>query len=285
MGRPGCGQGGGGAAHAGRYASGAANTGGTAAEATRGRHMMHDGEMTDAYFSYLVEKGIASSLGAVTMQLTDLFDGIELRGARMLDIGGGNGVYSFYASCMGADEVICMEPAAAGSSSEAKADFESLSSRLPGARVRLDTRTVQEFRKEDGLFDVILMQHSINHLDEPACVTLLDDPNSRMRYREGLSVVSGLAKPGAALIVSDCSRHNFFALLKLKNPIAPFIEWHKHHAPEVWVELLEETGFRDPKITWEPIYRFGSIGKMFLANRAAAFFLKSVFRLKMTKGQ
>jgi hypothetical protein len=36
-------------------------------------------------------------------------------------------------------------------------------------------------------------------------------------------------------------------------------------------------------VRWEPLYRFGAAGQRLLANRVAAFFLKSVFRLEMTR--
>lgn len=244
--------------------------------------MVRDVEMIDTFFSTLVEHRVVSSKGNARFHLEDLFDGIDLENKRLLDIGGGRGVYSFYAACVGAT-VVCLEPEADGSSTGAGEVFETLRSRLPRARVELDTRTIQEYPKDGGTFDVILMHASINHIDETACTNLLKDSSSWERYRSILSSVGELAKPGATLIVCDCSRYNFFALLKIKNPLAPSIEWHKHHPPEVWARLLEEVGFCDPEIRWEPLYRFRRVGKLFLANKAASYFLKSIFCLRMTK--
>jgi 2-polyprenyl-3-methyl-5-hydroxy-6-metoxy-1,4-benzoquinol methylase len=52
----------------------------------------------------------------MTQALMDnLFRDIDFDGKRVLDIGGGDGVYSFYAAAMGAAEVVCLEPEAAGS--------------------------------------------------------------------------------------------------------------------------------------------------------------------------
>ena len=69
------------------------------------------------YFSTIFDMGFVTSKAWARRQLEDLFDGVDLSGKRMLDIGGGSGIYSFYAACAGAREVICLEPEAAGSMS------------------------------------------------------------------------------------------------------------------------------------------------------------------------
>jgi SAM-dependent methyltransferase len=240
-------------------------------------------EMTDKYFTLLKDHGVVTSAVWAKRQLEDVFGGVDLANKRMLDIGGGNGTYSFYAACRGARDVVCLEPAADGSSAQNISFFETLRRGLPEAPVRLDTRLIQEYTVDDGQFDVVFMHASINHIDEAACTTLLRDPSSWERYKRVLRHVSKLSAPGARLIVCDCSRYNFFASIGVKNPLVPVIEWEKHHKPEVWAKLLQETGFRDPKITWEPLYRFGRMGRLFFANRVAAYFLKSIFCLKMTK--
>ncbi|UCG52465.1 MAG: class I SAM-dependent methyltransferase [Candidatus Latescibacterota bacterium] len=245
--------------------------------------MSLDTEMVDRYFSVLETLGIVSSERYARSQLEDLFGGIDLDNKRVLDIGGGSGVYSFYAACMGAKEVICLEPEADGSMGDEFEVYDRLRSTLDRVTVKIDTRTIQEYGNDRGKFDVILMHASINHLDETACINLLEDKSSWEKYRRLLSLVSELAAPGARLIVCDCSRYNFFAFLRIKNPLVPAIEWHKHQAPEVWARLLEEVGFCDPEIRWEPLYRFRKIGRLFLANKVASYFLKSVFCLRMTK--
>jgi SAM-dependent methyltransferase len=240
-------------------------------------------QMIDNYFALLKQHGHVASIEWAKSQLGDMFDGVDLSGKRVMDIGGGSGLYSYYAACMGAKEVVCLEPGAAGSSREGMGFFDTLRAALPDAPVRLDTRTIQEYPVNEGQFDVVFMHASINHLDEPACVTLLEDPASRQKYKMVLSQVGELASSGAVLIVCDCSRYNLFAALGIKNPLMPTIEWEKHHAPEVWAELLKEASFRDPSIKWEPPYRFGRLGQLLLANRAAAYCLKSLFCLRMTK--
>jgi SAM-dependent methyltransferase len=238
--------------------------------------------MIDEYFSLIENHGVVSSVTAARRQLEHLFRGVDLEGKRVLDVGGGKGTYSFYAACRGARDVVCLEPEAEGSSPADLRIFETLRSGLPSAPVRLDTRTVQEYADPEG-FDIVFMYASINHLDEAACVTLLEDAASWSRYTRVLSRIGELSNSGARLIVCDCSRHNFFKRVGVKNPFMPTVEWEKHQTPEVWASLLRESGFRNPAVSWEPIYRFGKFGECVFANRVAAYFLKSVFCLKMTK--
>lgn len=44
----------------------------------------------------------------------------------------------------------------------------------------------------------------------------------------------------------------YASLLGIRNPWAPSIEWNKHQPPGVWARLLENAGFRDPRIRWTP---------------------------------
>ncbi len=64
-----------------------------------------------------------------------LFEGVDLDNSRVLDIGGGNGVFSFYAALNGAEEVICLEPEEAGSRSSMQSKFERMSTSLGLANV------------------------------------------------------------------------------------------------------------------------------------------------------
>jgi hypothetical protein len=245
--------------------------------------MARQKSLVDDYFSTIFELGLVNSKVNARRHLEDLFDGIEIEGKRMLDIGGGSGIYSYYAGSMGGREVVCLEPEAAGSHSGVTGTFEKIRSRLPEAKVTLDTRTVQEYPTDGEKFDIIFSHASINHLDEDACVTLLEDSDSWNSYKSIFTLVGGLANKGARLIVVDCTRFSFFAFFGVKNPLCPTIEWFKHQKPEVWARLLEEAGFKNPSIRWEPIYRFGKPGKLLLGNAAAAYFLKSIFRLEMEK--
>lgn len=205
-----------------------------------------------------------------------------LTGARVLDIGGGNGAYSFYAAAAGAKEVVCLEPVAAGAPDGITTGFQRLHERLPFLRnVRLEPTTLQAFEPAGATFDVIIMHASINHLDEDACVHLLDDESARERYRVIFQKIARLSSPGARLVAVDCSRYNFFALLGRRNPFSPDIEWHKHQSPQVWARLLAEAGFVKPRISWNNRRMRNAGVRLLLGNRVASYFQSSQFCLRM----
>jgi SAM-dependent methyltransferase len=214
--------------------------------------------------------------------LEDLFRDVDLAGRRVLDIGGGDGVYAYYAAVMGAQEVVVLEPEADGHDASAMSVFERIAGSLPLASVRLERQRVEDHRDAEG-YDVIVMNASINHIDEEACMRLPRSAEARAAFQRVFRHIARLAKREARLVVTDCSRHNFFAALKVTNPLCRSIEWQKHQPPEVWAELLEEAGFTRPRVRWQPLYRFGAAGQRLLANRIAAYFLKSMFRLEMVK--
>jgi CelD/BcsL family acetyltransferase involved in cellulose biosynthesis len=233
----------------------------------------------EAFLHLVCDLGIVRAPRLARAYLERMFRGVALDGRRVLDIGGGDGMHSYYAALMGAREVVCLEPGGDGSDAQAAGRFARLRAAMPDLPVHLDRRTIQQY-SDPGEFNVILMMDSINHLDEQACARLLDDPGARSRYRAVLARIASLAAPGAKLVVTDCSRSNFFPSLRIRNPLAPGIEWQKHQAPQTWVALLDEVGFVNPRISWEPLYRLGRAGRWLLSNKAAAYFLKGVFRLE-----
>ncbi|HYX63737.1 MAG TPA: methyltransferase domain-containing protein, partial [Burkholderiales bacterium] len=230
----------------------------------------------------LCRLGVIRSARTTRALLEDLFRDVVFAGRRVLDIGGGDGLYAFYAAIRGAREVVCLEPEADGYDDRAAGVFGAIARRYPGVPVRLERTRVQEHRDADG-YDVIVMNASINHVDEDACMQLTRSAEAREAFRRVFAHIGGLARRAARLVVTDCSRHNFFAALGVRNPICPTIEWDKHQPPEVWASLLEEAGFARPRVRWEPLYRFGAAGQRLLGNRVAAYFLKSMFRLEMVK--
>jgi SAM-dependent methyltransferase len=234
------------------------------------------------YLRTLRRLGLIDSERTRHASLADFFRHVDFTDKRMLDIGGGEGLYSFYAAVLGAREVVCLEPEADGSTSGVTQLFERIRQTLPALAVTLDSRPVQQYADAEG-FDIVLMNASINHIDEQACIRLLEDPAARETFQRVFAHIATLVKPGGRLLVADCTRYNFFASLGLTNPFAPDIEWEKHQAPEVWAELLQDVGFRNPHIGWMSLYRFGKAAEPLFSNKVAAYFLKSFFRLEMEK--
>jgi SAM-dependent methyltransferase len=238
-------------------------------------------DATEAYFAEVGRAGLWSSRAALRRYLDFLFRGVPLRGARVLDVGGGTGLFTMYAAAAGAAEVVCLEPEAEGGSSGMNDQFRRLHDALGRPNVRLVPDTLQNFNPPPRSFDVVLLQNSINHVEEDACTRLHHDEAAREKYRKVFRKVAAIATHGAHLVITDCTRRNLFPMLGLKHPLAPTIEWHKHQPPEMWRGLLEDVGFRDAHVGWSSFNRLGPAGWLLFANRVGAFFLTGHFRLHM----
>lgn len=220
---------------------------------------------------------------ALLFSLRDyLFKDIDFSGKSMLDIGGGSGKYSFYAGLMGAEHVVCLEPEAAGSADGFQNHFRNTNERLGLKNVELRPCTFQQY-ENDRTFDIVFLHNSINHLNEEACSQLGACGDARSAYQLLFDRIYNLSNPKARLIVCDCSRHNFFQLIGIKNPFVPSIEWHKHQSPSFWSALLQECGFKEKTIQWTSFNSLGHAGRIFLGNRSAAYFLHSQFCLRMER--
>jgi len=233
------------------------------------------------YYKTIIQQGLYSTVPRLRFHLNNLFDQVDFTGKRVLDIGGGNGRYCFYAHCRGAKEAICLEPEDDGSRTGVVETFRKLGKILDADNVSVETVTFQEYNPGEKKFDIILLYDSINHLDEESCIDLLENKTSKDSYMKLFSKLRSIANKGAQLIICDCSRNNFYPLIKLSNPVDPGIEWEKHQTPETWIEMLKKTGFINPIVTWTTFNPFGEIGKLFLANKIASYFLTSHFRLSM----
>jgi len=210
-----------------------------------------------------------------------LLEGIDIEGKRILDVGGGCGLYALYCIAHGAAEVIVLEPQLAGSRSDSRAVFESLVEAIrPERPIQLVPKIVEDFvATESGRFDIILMHNSINHIDEEACAALDSEASAREYYRRFFTYLARLSRLGTQLVVADCARRNLFGDLGLRNPLMPSIEWHKHQSPRLWSQLLEEVGFMTRSIDWTSPNVLRRLGKVLLNNAMMAYLTMSHFRL------
>lgn len=236
----------------------------------------------ERYFSAVEAEWPERNVGNLRFYLDHLFDGVRLAGARVLDVGAGDGRYSFYAAAAGADRVVALEPEWDGSRERVRDRFDSLGDRLGFGSVEFRSESFQDFEPGDESFDVVLMHASINHLDEQATSALHHDDAARRVYQGLFGKLARMSADGAKLVVADCSRHNLFARLGLTNPLQPTIEWHKHQAPETWVDLLEEVGFAEPRVRWSSLNTLRGPGRAVLGNRFANWLTLSAFCLTMT---
>jgi 2-polyprenyl-3-methyl-5-hydroxy-6-metoxy-1,4-benzoquinol methylase len=211
----------------------------------------------ERYFSVVEAEWPGRNVGNLRFYLDYLFDGVPLAGRRMLDVGAGDGLYSFYAGAAGAERVVALEPEAEGSTVGATGKFSRVAAALGLDSVELRRETLQDFDAGPERFDVVFMHAVINHLDEPATMAIRRDEAARETYRVLFSKLASMGAPGAKLIACDTSRSNLFAHLPIRNPLQPTIEWEKHQAPETWARLLEDAGFGDARIRWNSLNSTG----------------------------
>jgi len=212
-----------------------------------------------------------------------LYSDIDLRGVRLLDIGGGSGVFSLYAAASGASRVLCLEPEAAGSLKGKREVFTQVAEACGATGVEMRPLTLQDYDPGDERFDVVLLHNSINHLDEDACIRLRQDKAAREVYSKLFAGLADLIVPGGHLLMTDATRYNLWPALRIKNPIAPWIEWHKHQPPEVWRAIGEEVGLRFCCLQWTTPSTFGQAGRVLLGNRLGAYLTLGAFRMHMRK--
>jgi SAM-dependent methyltransferase len=238
----------------------------------------------DKYFKLVIQNGLYSKENYLKFYLNYLFNNITFNNKSMLDIGGGTGLFSFYAACMGADSVVCIEPEAVGSSPGIIEKFNRLRSSLQIEEiVKLEKSSFQEYKAYNKKFDIILLHDSINHLDEEACINLQNDKIAIESYKKIFQKLSNLSNNNAKIIITDCSRYNFFAYFNINNPFAKTIEWYKHQPPECWAKLLVDVGFFNPKIRWTTFNPLYSFGRVLLGNKFASYFIDSKFCLTIDK--
>ena len=206
----------------------------------------------------------------------DLFTG----GGRALEIGAGEGLMSLWMLHAGARAVTSLEPESSGSTSGVGARAEAHRRALGIPEERWDYRadTLQSF--SGGPYRVILSYASVNHLDEAACVKLLEDPQARATYVEIFRKIRDMLEPGGSFIVADAARENYWAKLGRPSPWSPEVEWHKHQEPETWSRLLAEAGLEPISQRWFfPYYRARRLRPL-LDNKVAARCLDSTFVIR-----
>lgn len=220
-----------------------------------------------------------SSANRALQYVQTLYVDVSFDGARVLDVGGGAGLHSYYAASCGASSVVCLEPGDSGSMMNLKEAASRVSQSQITDVVQFVGERLQNYRELKRNFDIIIFHNSINHMDETACATLRTNQSSVTVYRGIFKTLATLANPNAIVVIADCSSENFFAKLNLKNPFAPSIEWFKHQPPDVWIDLARHGGFEHTSTRWIAPARLGKFGRVVLSNKVCTYFLSSYFRI------
>lgn len=200
-----------------------------------------------------------SSLKRYRAKAKFLFNGVQLVGKRVIDVGCGRGAFSLWTAFHGASYVKGLEPEGQGSTFGTLSTFQSLIASLGFSdKVEVFDLCLEELSAGPN-FDIIIMYNVINHLDEDAVIHLHNDNKAWLRYLAIARHLRGLLHAKGWLILADCGRRNFWRTLGIPSPMAPSIDWEKHQEPPVWIELFTQAGFRLHDWRWSPIYPFGSL--------------------------
>ena len=242
-----------------------------------------DDEMNDLLYNFCEKYGYKKNNLRFYLK-NYLFKGMDFRNKRILDIGGGDGVNSFFAVISGARAVV-LEPGDDGSTLGVQAKFLEMRNylNLTKDEIELFSTRLQDYESSEK-FDIVLLHNSINHIDEEACVDLLERQEARDVYSSIFRKIASLVNVGGVIIVTDCARANFWPSVGLVNPVARSIEWHKHHAPETWSGLLTRAGFVETSISWTSFNTLRWLGRYLLGNKYLNYFLLGHFRLEMRRG-
>ena len=235
------------------------------------------------FITTITKLGEYSNGNSLKNYLQQFFGKHSVKNLRILDIGGGAGLLSFWVA-FNDGLAVCLEPEFGGSSHGIRKSFNkiSLALNICSERAHQLSTTFQEF-SDNNRFDMILLANSINHLNEEATIRLQEDIGAFKEYLSYFRKMHSLLSSRGRLIITDCDRHNFFDKLGLRSPLMPSIEWHKHQPPAFWKKLIEEAGFKEVKISWTAPNSLGKLGRVLLGNRLVSFFLLSHFRLEAVK--
>lgn len=206
-----------------------------------------------------------------------VFDGVPLASRRVLDVGGGNGVMSFYAACRGASTVVCLDPLEDGANEAMDGQYQSFAQHVGGPVTRIRER-FQDWVATSQAYDVVLVHNAVNHFNEAACERL-PAADAQAFYLGIFTSLRSVLAPNGHLILTDCARRNLWGDLRLHNIFAPTIEWHIHQQPKVWDALLIEAGFRPGRIRWDAPSKMRRPGQLIFGNRFGGYLTNSHFIL------
>ena len=85
------------------------------------------------------------------------------------------------------------------------------------------------------------------------------------------------------ILITDCSRRNFWGDFGIKSPFAPSIEWNLHQPPSLVKSLFDNDKFSFV-LRWSPFKRFGWMGRLIsFLGIIPSYFMQSHFNLLINR--
>lgn len=217
---------------------------------------------------------------AVRHRAREVFDGLDLRGKRVLDVGAGIGVYSLYMTrVLGAREAIALEPSAGiGGHTDITQRMRDRLAGIDDARVTLVEQTFQDYQP-DGPFDAVVLLNSINHLHETRAA-LSDDPPAMAAFGDVFARLHATLAPGGALLINELDRRcleRYTSRLGVPRFFTRGIDYDLHQAPETWADLARAAGFEGIRVRGVSPRRLASWPTAIARHRAVRFATNAMF--------
>ena len=204
------------------------------------------------------------------------FKGVDFKDKKVLDIGGGNGIYSYFSTYKGATSSLNLEPFSSGST------FFKKTNKINLLEIQTLNKTLQEFNSE-AKFDIIILHDSINHLDEETFSKIHLEKKSFDKYRILVDKIISFLDNEGLIIITDCSSRNFWGNIGVKNPFAPSIDWELHQPPNLVLKFFDKSKM-SVKVRWSPFKRFGHFGILLsYLGELPAFFMQSHFNIHLRR--
>ena len=241
------------------------------------------GEFPPAYLAMLQRDGHQNP-PAFAHALANLFEGTDLSGKRVLEIGSGRGLVAVYMGLQGAAHVLSMEPELVGATFGVIEDQRSRIATLGLRNVELEVANFNTWDPAGRRFDVIVSRASINHLHE----SNQHAEHHRPTYDAYVHVTSRIHQmlaPGGTFIATDACRYAFFTAVRHIGIRRPWrwkrsgVDWRYHQNPGTWMRIFKDAGFSRSSVDYPVPYRLRMMGPV--VNTAAAnFFLSGSFILR-----
>jgi SAM-dependent methyltransferase len=192
-----------------------------------------------------------------------IFDTLELKNKRVLDVGCGKGGLLAWVALQGAAFVLGLEPEEDGVVDGSYTTLERVISTLSLDTVEISRSTLNGYSFSQP-FDIVILYNVINHLNEHAVVDLHSNPDSHNIFIGIAKKIRSLMADNGVLILADAARSNLWGDLGIKSPFARTLEWRKHQNPAIWRALFENIGFRTLDLRWSQHYLLGKWPSNFL---------------------
>lgn len=247
---------------------------------TNGKH--------DLFLEYLKQDGHQNDI-AFFFYLSYLFQNIDLKSKRILEIGSGKGIMSIFVGLSGAREVVSLEPEMDGSTNKSSELQQKRIKALELENVNLINKDFESFvvNYQDTEFDYIFSFQSINHIFETEKKLTRHSREWHTYLDIGKKIRKLLVEDGIA-IISDACRSGFFYKLKkvgINRPWRPNkrsnVNWKVHQNPDIWQNLFLQAGFSNVSIKYPLPYKLRKLGRL-VANPVINYFLTSKFILYCT---